>query len=366
MSPDLSWDNIRKLMAHRLYPTVLCGGVGTRLWPASSPETPKQFVRLVGDTTTFQDAVGRAASLPDVQRIVVVASVAHEAIVQQQLAAIGIEAQLILEPEGRDSAPAMAAAANWIHAHDREGVAIFSAADHLLPDRLAYADAIQAAAAAAVDGQIVTLGVTPTEPSEAYGYIKARGDGRVRKVERFVEKPTASVARQYLEDGFLWNAGNFTVAVATLVDELTALCPEVQAAAVAALASAETRPGVTVLGAEFLHAPKIAFDHAIMEKTDRAAVVPVDFVWSDLGAWDAVWAASKKDAAGNVADPSVVFDDATNVHVRAPEGWQVVVVGVSDLAVIVVDGKILVCAMDASQQVKAAVAALSGVPKVAG
>ena len=225
-------------MAHRLYPTVLCGGVGTRLWPASNAATPKPFVKLVGETTTFQDAIGRAAALPGVARIVVVASAAHEAIVRRQLAEIGQDAHLILEPEGRDSGPAIAAAANWIHAQDPAAIAIFSAADHLLPDRAAYAEAILTAAEAAAGGQIVMMGAVPTEPSEAYGYLKAVGEGRVRRIERFVEKPSASVARQYLEAGYLWNAGNFVIATATLLDELNVLCPDLQTAVIAALADA--------------------------------------------------------------------------------------------------------------------------------
>jgi mannose-1-phosphate guanylyltransferase/mannose-6-phosphate isomerase len=314
---------------------------------------PKQFAKLVGEVSSFQDAVGRAAALPSVQRIVVVASIDHEAILRDQLAAIGGDAHLILEPEGRDSGPAIAAAANWVHAQDPAGIAIFSAADHLLPDRAAYADAILAAAGAAADGLIVMLGVKPTDPSEAYGYLKPAGEGRVRRVECFVEKPSAPVARQYLEAGFLWNAGNFVIATSTLLEELAALCPDVQAAAVAGLTGAVTKPGATLLGPEFRRAPKIAFDHAVLEKTDKAAVVPVEFTWSDLGAWDAVWEASEKDAEGNVLSAGAQVLDATNLLVRADAGTKVAVIGLSDLAVIVENGVVLVCALSESQNVKA-------------
>lgn len=348
-------------MRDRIFPVILCGGVGARLWPASNASTPKQFVRLVGDESSFQDAVGRAASLTGVQRIVVVASAAHEGLIQDQLAAIGQDAHLILEPEGRESGPAIAAAANWVHAQDDGAIAIFSAADHLLPDRTAYADAIEAAVEAAATGQIVMMGATPTGPSEAYGYVKPveGGEGRVRKVDRFVEKPSAALARQYLEAGFLWNAGNFVIAVATLVEELAALCPDVQAAAVAGLAGAESRPGVTVLGSAFRQAPKIAFDHAVLEKTRRAAVVQVDFVWSDLGAWDAVWAASDKDGDGNSLGGGAEALESANVLVRADAGVQVAVIGLSNVAVIVKDGAVLVCALSESQQVKTVAARMA-------
>lgn len=340
-------------MPHRLYPVILCGGVGSRLWPVSTPSLPKQFARLVGDISTFQDAVARVSELEGVEQVLVVASVRHDALIVGQLATIGVDAQLILEPEGRESGPAMAAAAAWVHRRDPEGVAIFAAADHLLPDRAAYARAMHRAADAAAAGRIVTLGVRPHEPSVAYGYIRAPGEGTVRPIERFVEKPAPEVAKRYLADGYLWNAGSFVASADVLLGEMRRLCPDVLEATETALDEAGGAWPAVRLGPSFQRAPKIAFDHAVMEKTDRASVVEVEFAWSDLGAWDAVWAASEKDMDGNVVPPGSEALDAGNLLVRAGEDQIVAVVGVSNVAVIVENRRVLVCSLAEAQKVKA-------------
>ncbi|WP_374575555.1 AGE family epimerase/isomerase [Phenylobacterium sp.] len=335
-----------------VFPVIMCGGSGTRLWPASRAAKPKQFIPLAGERSTFQETVLRIRDLKDAARIVVVAGVAHGEVIASQLAEIGVKADILLEPEPRDSAPAMAAACAFIAARDPQGVAVVVSADHHVPDARAFRSAVELAAESARDGLIVTLGVAPREPSTAYGYI-APGEalGAVSKVKAFVEKPDAVTAQRYIAEGYLWNSGNFVVRAATLLEELERLAPDVARAACAGVAEAHAN-GSLILGEAFRAAPKISIDYAVMEKTDRAAVLRAGFAWSDLGAWDAVWAASLKDMQGNAARGEAVFVEARNCLARAPEGLQIEVVGARDIAVIAEGEHVLVCDMASSQSVK--------------
>ena len=338
-----------------VYPVIMCGGSGTRLWPASRASRPKQFIPLVGERSLFQETALRIAGLADAADIVVVAGVPHAEAITAQLAEIGLRAHVLLEPEARDSAPAMAAACAWIAERDPQGIAVVVAADHHIPDAAAFRLAANTAATAAREGLIVTLGVAPYEPSTAYGYI-APGEplGAVRRVDAFVEKPDALKAQSYIVSGYLWNSGNFVVSAQTLLAELDRHAPAVSAAARQAVA--EAKGGETsTLSEAFRQAPKISIDYAVMEKTDRAAVLPVGFSWSDLGAWNAVWAASLKDISGNAARGEGVFVGARNCLTRAPSGMQITVVGARDLAVVADGGQVLVCDMSSSQEVKTAV-----------
>jgi len=303
--------------------------------------------------------VRRVAPLAGEAGVMVIAGAAHEAQMRDQLRALGLSACLLIEPAARDSAPAMAAAALARAAEDPDAILVFVSADHHIPDEDAFRAAILEAAAAARDGLIVTLGVGPNNPSTAYGYIQPRelGPG-LKRIKRFVEKPVARRARDFVARGYLWNSGNFVVSAGTLLDELARWAPEVLAAAQKALEGAAPMAGdegqTLYLGPAFLSSPKISIDHAVMEKTTRAAVLPVAFDWSDLGAWDAIWAASAKDGSGNVGAPGAVLEGATNVLIRAEPGKRVAVVGAHDLAVVVDGDDVLVCEMAASQSVKAA------------
>ena len=190
-----------------IYPVIMCGGAGSRLWPASRPGRPKQFLALAGERSLFQNTVLRVSPLADDGRVIVVAGTGHADAVASQLAEIGAEAIVLLEPEARDSGPAMAAAAAWIERLDPAGVAAIMASDHHIPDDAAFRDAVRIAATEAANGRIVTLGVTPTSPSSAYGYICPAGAG-LAPVSRFVEKPDRDTAARYLAEGFLWNSGD--------------------------------------------------------------------------------------------------------------------------------------------------------------
>jgi mannose-1-phosphate guanylyltransferase/mannose-6-phosphate isomerase len=333
----------------------MCGGSGTRLWPASRPARPKQFIPLAGERSTFQDTVLRISGLEDAADIVVVAGAAHVDAITEQLAELGVSAVLLIEPEPRDSAPAMAAACAWIAAQDPQGIAAVVSADHHVPDDKAFRAALETGARAARDGLIVTLGVTPTSPSTAFGYIAPGEDlGVAARVKAFVEKPDAATAERYIAEGYLWNSGNFVVGAQTLMSELDAYQPEVAKAVREAVAQAPGKSPI-MLGEAFRTAPKISIDYAVMEKTKKAAVAPVSFAWSDLGAWDAVWLASEKDDAGNAARGDALFVKAQDCLVRAPEGMQITVIGGKRLAVVADAGQILVCDLDSSQAVKTAV-----------
>ncbi|MEQ7155968.1 AGE family epimerase/isomerase [Brevundimonas aurifodinae] len=328
-----------------LYPVILCGGGGTRLWPASRPSRPKQFVPMSGNRSLFQDAVLRMAPLAvGGGRVLVIGGVAHRRWILDQLAEVGVEAQVLLEPEARDSAPAMAAAAAWVARADPTGVAAFVASDHHVPDHDAFRAAVAEAGAEAAKGRIVTLGVRPDGPSSAYGYIRPAGSG-LSGVAAFVEKPDAATAADYIAAGYLWNSGNFMVSARTLLDELSVFAPGVLAAATSALPAEDAGP-VQELGAAFGGAPKISIDYAVMEKTRLADVLAVDFAWSDMGAWDAIAASGEGDVGLHI------FEDSDGCLVRAPDGVLVAALGVRNLAIVVEPDAVLVTDLGRSQDVK--------------
>ncbi|WP_421729260.1 AGE family epimerase/isomerase [Brevundimonas sp.] len=328
------------------YPVIMCGGAGTRLWPASRPSRPKQFINLAGNRSLFQDTVDRVAGLAaGGGSLVVIGGVAHGETIADQLAQIGIEAQVLLEPQPRDSAAAMAAASAWVARIDPEGVIAFVASDHYIPDATAFRRAVVEAAMDARNGRIVTLGVKPTEPSSAYGYIKPAGD-HLSAVESFHEKPDAQTAAELMASGYLWNSGNFIVCASTMICELEAYAPEVLDAALRALPPLGASPSTRTLDESFLAAPKISIDYAVMERTRKASVLPVDFAWSDLGAWDAV-AVSGEGSTG-----IRILEDAERVLTRAPDGVLVAAIGVSDIAIVVEQDAVLVCNLDRSQELK--------------
>ena len=323
-----------------VYPVILCGGSGERLWPASRPWRPKPFLPLVGPQSGFQAAVLRAASLAT-GGMVIVGGELHEGLIVRQLAEIDAEATLLLEPAGRDTAPAIAAAAAWVAARSPEAILLILPADHHVPDAEAFCTAVRESLVAAEAGAIVTLGVRPGSPATAYGYIRpGAGEATVKPIAAFVEKPAAEAAAALVAGGALWNSGTFIASAATLVSEVTRLAPQVAAAAIAAVRALDGRR----LGAAFVGAPKVAFDRAVMEKTDRGAVLPVDFAWSDLGAWDAVAAVTGE-----------------RVLIRAAPGMRVEVLGLSDVAVVAELDAVLVTALDHSQAVRD-VASLRGPP----
>lgn len=337
----------------RVYPVIMCGGSGTRLWPESRASRPKQFLPLLGDISTFQETARRVMAVSGAETLVVVAGAAHETLIREQLSALGLSGSLLLEPKGRDSAPAIAAAALWVQRQDPEAAVVVVAADHHIPDEAAFTAAIEQALKAAAQGGITTLGLRPTRPETGFGYIRPAPDASpVKPVAAFVEKPDEARAVAYVADGYLWNTGMFIAKAAVLLDDIQRFEPEVRRQVELGMAQAVGEAGVVRLGPAFLEAPKISIDYAVMERTERARVLPVDFSWTDLGSWAAVWDASARDANRNVAGASVQAVQAEGCLVRAAPGIQVGLVDVSDLAVIAEPDAVLVTSLRSSQRVK--------------
>jgi mannose-1-phosphate guanylyltransferase len=340
-----------------IYPVILCGGSGTRLWPASRPDRPKQFLKLTGDRSSFQETLLRLDAAADVKDAIIVTGAGMLHMVQDQAVEIGKTITVLVEPEARDSGPAVAAAAAYVEALDPDGVILMLAADHHVAGLDAFGSAVASAAAAAAQGKIVTFGVRPSAPATGYGYIRPGDvfDGEVRHVAAFVEKPDFATAQGYVAEGYLWNSGNFAFLASTLLGEMDAFEPEMSAAARDAVASAVTEGEVVRLDKPaFGRAPKISLDYAVMERTQKATVAPATFAWSDLGAWDAIWEASERDEAGNAMSGDVSLTDSRGVLIRSG-GPFVGAFGVSDLLIIAEPDAVMVARRDDAQAVKALV-----------
>jgi len=347
-------------MSKKILPVIMCGGAGTRVWPESRETMPKQFIPLIGKSSTFQETVLRVSDAI-FDSPIVVTNRDYRFLVREQLEEIGAQATIVVEPSRRDSGPAVAVAAELAANRDPATVAAVFAADHVILDRSAFLVACAAAADAAADGYIVTLGVTPDEPSVGYGYIRPGGPigaGKARRVEAFVEKPNLADAERYVAEGYLWNSGNFFFRADVMLDELRAFEPEMAEATARALAHAVDDLGFLALEAQaFAEAPKKSIDYAVMERTKRAAVVPASIGWSDVGDWGAVWKLSKRDANGVSIHGEGFALDAKNVHIRSA-GMLTAVVGVNDVVVVSTQDAVLVLAREQGAKIKQLVEAL--------
>lgn len=347
-------------MSERIIPLIMCGGAGTRLWPASREGRPKQFLRLFGARSTFQDTVLRVSDPSLFGRPIVITNAAYRFMVLEQLNEIGLEADILLEPARRDSGPAIAAGAAFALTRDAEAVVLALAADHVVRDPAAFVEACRKALSVANAGRIVTFGVLPERPATEYGYIKP-GDviaGDVRKVATFVEKPDPTTATRYVADGYLWNCGNFMFRAQMLLDEYRSVDPDSVSALVEAVNSAGQDLGFITLPLEsFGKAKPISIDYAVMEKTTQAAVIPVACGWSDVGSWHAVWELSDKDEHGNVAQGLTVFEDSRNCNVSTDKAL-VALEGVDDLVVVATQDAILVSRQNDPNGLKRLVAKL--------
>ncbi len=331
-------------MDKKIVPLIMCGGAGTRLWPASREVRPKQFLPLFGTRSTFQETILRVSDPALFDRPIVITNKAYRFMVAEQLAEIGREADILLEPMLRDSGPAIAAGAAFAQTRDSDAVVLALAADHVVRDNAAFVAACREGLIAADAGRIVTFGVTPERAATEYGYINPGEavSGKVRAVKQFVEKPDAAKAAEYVKAGYLWNSGNFMFRAGVLLDEYRG----VDAASVQAVSDAVTKAGrdlgfVTLDEPAFGSAKAISIDYAVMEKTTRAAVVPVACGWSDVGSWRAVWELSEKYGEGNAAQGAAVFEDARNCNVSTDKAL-VALEGVDDLVVVATQDAILV------------------------
>jgi mannose-1-phosphate guanylyltransferase/mannose-6-phosphate isomerase len=339
-----------------LIPVIMCGGAGTRLWPVSRESMPKQFVALVEARSTFQQVLGRIRDQAIFDRPIVITNSDFRFIVAEQMRECGIAGDIVLEPIRRDSAMAVGVAAVLGGARDPASTVIVLAADHVVRDPDAFARACLQAMAAAAGGRIVTFGIPPTFPATNYGYIRpgAKLDGgSAFAVDAFVEKPDAATASRYIADRYLWNSGNFVFRADVMLSEIARFEPDIAAAAKAAVGGMTKDLDFLRLPAEaFAQAPKKSIDYAVMERTERAAVVPLDCGWSDVGSWSAVWDALGHDADGNAATGAAVFLDSRNSLAHSDAAILTAVVGVDNLVVVATPDAVLVTSRDKAEQVK--------------
>ena len=343
-------------MATSVVPVILCGGSGSRLWPMSRRLLPKQFLPLAGEKTLFQDTVLRTRSAAGCSAPVVVTNDDQRFLAADQLAELGIGPRaLLLEPAGRNTAPAVAAAALHVLREDPAAILLVQPSDHVIGDVRAFHAALAEAVSIAGEGYLVTFGIPPTEPATGYGYIEA-GDaiaGGAFRIRRFVEKPDLARAQAFLaQGGFFWNSGMFVYQARRFVDELERLRPDVLAAVRAALARATPDLGFLRLDREaFAASPSVSVDYAVMERTDSGAMVRASMSWSDVGSWSALWEVGEKDGARNVVRGDVELSGAEGCYVHA-DGRHVSVLGARDLVVVETGDAVLVAARDRAQDVK--------------
>jgi mannose-1-phosphate guanylyltransferase/mannose-6-phosphate isomerase len=353
-------------MSARIYPVVLSGGSGKRLWPLSRGATPKQFLALTSDRSMFQETLLRLGfDHPTSQHRfappIVIANEGHADLVKDQLDAIATKpGAILLEPIGRNTAPAAAAAALWIKRTDPGGLILLLAADHYIADVPGFRAAIETAALAAEAGFIATFGIAPTSPETGYGYIEQgepiAGHPGTFRVARFVEKPKLPEAEKYVASGhYAWNSGMFLFRSDTLLEEMNRYCPRIVEAVTRALPPSADKDGLVVLDrAQFGEAPSEAIDTAVMERTAKAAVVPARIGWSDVGSFAALWEAGAGDNSGNVTKGDVVLHGTSRSFVHAGSRC-VAVIGAEDFVIVETPDAVLVAKRGKVQEIKALV-----------
>lgn len=346
----------------RIVPIILAGGTGTRLWPVSRDSLPKQFQPLNSELTLYQETLERVSGTPLFTDPVVLTHNDFRFFARRQATEIGINPTIALEPIRRDSAPAIIAAALIAQRlHGEDCLVLALAADHVMLERDKFIDTCKIAAKAAQEDRIVTFGIKPSSPQTGYGYIRPGGslatDG-AQEVEAFVEKPDEATAQRYLDEGYLWNSGNFLFPARLLLEEALKFEPHMVEAVQAAVETAESDLGFIRLDEQaFGEAPAKSIDYAVMERTDRAAVVAAEFHWSDIGAWNALHELGERDALGNVMRGPVALLDSTNNYIRS-DGPLVSAIGIDGFSIIATEDAVLVMPADRAQDVKILVAQL--------
>lgn len=345
-------------MRKRIIPVILCGGSGSRLWPTSRRLLPKQYLPLVSEHTLLQDTLLRLRGLDDCGAPIGVLNHEHRFLAAEQMQELGIVPRaMLLEPVGRNTAPAVAAAALQACIDDPDAVLLVLPADHLILDPASFRQTVQKAAAIAAGGLLVAFGIAPTHPATGFGYIEAgepiAGHQDAFRIQRFVEKPNEERAQAFLaQGGYFWNGGMFALQASVFLEELGRLRPEILAATRAAMKGAVRDLDFLRLDREaFLACPADSIDYAVMEHTRLGAVVRADMGWSDVGSWSALWETGRQDAAGNVTRGDVWLHDASRCYVRA-DARHVSVLGAQDLVIVETDDALLVAARSRAQDVK--------------
>lgn len=354
---------LQRMNAEALIPVILCGGSGTRLWPLSRGLHPKQFLKLLGERSLFLDTVLRARALPEAKSLLVVGNVAHRFLILDELAEVGTgTAQILLEPVGRNTAPALAAAANYVSRSRPEAILFAMPADHRITDQEQFASAVERGIRAAQQGAMVVFGVTPTQAHTGYGYIRKgesiNTDGAFR-VKQFKEKPDAETAASYLASGeYLWNSGMFLVRADMYLQELEKYAPDIAEAAAAATGHAE-QDGVFVRvnRGDYERCRSESIDYAVMEHSTNGVVVTLDAGWTDLGSWSSLREAAGCGAAENVTRGDVLLQDVTGSVVHS-SGRLVAAVGLHDQVIVETADAVFVAPMARTQEVKQLVATL--------
>lgn len=349
-------------MQQKIIPVILSGGAGTRLWPASRSERPKQFLPLLDGKSLFEQTLERVSSSTRFGRPIIVTGEPYSALVAAELQRRGMAADVLLEPEGRDTAVAVAAAAAHANAGD---VLLLLAADHYINDVNAFVATVMAGLPAALSGSIVTFGIVPVRPATEFGYIRPGAEvmPEINAVARFIEKPSAEVARNLIAEGCLWNSGNFLAQSFILTEELTQFEPQIAASARQAVEQAriEQLGDVRCFHLDenaFLAVQKKSIDYAVMEKTSKAVVTAAKYGWSDLGSWQSLWEIAQKDAESNASSGQVALLDTTSSFVWS-DGPQVAVIGMNDVVVVAAGGKVLVAPKNIGNDIKKLLAAMS-------
>ncbi|HWY66913.1 MAG TPA: mannose-1-phosphate guanylyltransferase/mannose-6-phosphate isomerase [Rhizomicrobium sp.] len=340
-----------------IHPVILSGGTGSRLWPLSRSLFPKQLLALAGDRSLIQDTALRTQGAGFAPPLII-CNTEHRFLIAEQMREAGIVPQaVVLEPLGRNTAPAAATAALMVAAIDSQALILLMPADHIIRNPTAFLNAVDRAARAAEQDRLVTFGITPDAPETGYGYIRRgaplTGLADCHQVARFVEKPDAETAARYLASGeYDWNSGMFLFKAGVFLDELERLEPELLSTCREAFAKGRKDLDFFRLEAEsFAKAKAISIDYAVMERTDKAAVVPVEMGWSDIGSWEALWTAADRDSLGNATKGDVLHHGSRNSYLRS-EGPLVAAVGLEDMVVVATPDAVLVSHKSASQDVK--------------
>jgi mannose-1-phosphate guanylyltransferase/mannose-6-phosphate isomerase len=341
-----------------IIPVVLSGGSGTRLWPLSRAMYPKQLLPLFGENTMLQDTVLRVSTVVETGPVICVCNDDHRFLVAEQLRHIDAGGTIILEPFGRNTAPAAAVAALMLVERHPDSLMLIMPADHVILDQPAFAASIESARSAAEQGKLVTFGIVPTAPETGYGYIRAIAGsaGAVRPVAEFVEKPSLERAQGYVASGdYFWNSGMFLFRPEVYLAELEANSPEMLAACQSAIDKARRDLDFLRLDREaFAACPSDSIDYAVMEKTANAVVVPMEAGWNDVGAWSALWDVQERDREGNVKRGDVLTHDVRNSYIHATSRL-VAAVGLEDHVIVETSDAVLVASKERVQEVKAIV-----------